>query len=306
MKLKMTRAFACSIIAVSLLTGCADSAKDNEAISDSGSTGFCDFAVELAENGATLVYTEKNPDCFLNGASALPVETDYFAVYNNELYYVDTAVGRETGEVAAEKCRILRCGLQENAADAETVLEIMEIAALGDAAIQNGLLYCSWLTTKDQVKQVIVDLKTGKKTEFSVPELRRALAVTSEGYYYEEDGKIYSCNYESGGETLLCEVTGEVCAVYCAGDSFCVLADEGTEITMEQFGKDGKTQRRYTGLERVGTDFTGKFSGFVKAEENVLFYSLSGKADENGRNTFLVRMDLEKDEREILGSWYTP
>lgn len=304
MKVKMICVFL--IFAASLLTGCDNSAKTNKDVADLGSAGFQDFAVETSENGKALVYTEKNSDCFSGGTSALPVEANYFAVYDNKLYYADTAVGVSTGEVLAERCGILRCGLQENVAEAETVLEITEITALGDAVIQEGVLYCSWLTTKDQIKHVSVDLATGKKTEFSVPELRKVLAVTAEGYYYEENGKIYSCHYESGEETLFCEVTGEVCAVYREGDSFCVLTEEGSKIIVEQFGKDGKPERCYSGLEKVGTDLTGKFAGFVKAEENALFYNLSGEADESGRNTFLIRMDLEKDEKEILGGWYTP
>ncbi len=75
---------------------------------------------------------------------------------------------------------------------------------------------------------------------------------------------------------------------------------------MEQFGEDGKAKQCYQGLEQVGTDFLGEYPGFVKAEGDILFYEMNGKINEGNANTFLVRMDLETGEKEILGGWYMP
>lgn len=306
MKIKKNFFLICLLFLVSLVSGCGGNANADNSASDKGSTGFRNFALTVSGDGGTMIYVAERLNWFSEEAFLFPEDTNYMAVYDGKMYYADTPVGTETGETAAEACRILCRDLQDTAAEEETVLEMPGIAALGDAMIQEGVLYCSWLTAEDEIKHTVVELENGKKTELSLPQPRKIAAVTAENYYYIEGREIYSCNYESGEEALFCEAGGEVCAVYCAGDSLCILSNDGTELVLEQFDKEGNLERSYRGLEKAGMDFTGRFAAFVKAEGNILFYELSGETDESGRNTFLVRMDLGTEEKEILGSWYTP
>lgn len=53
------------------------------------------------------MYTNKDV-AYLDGkAVSLPVEANYFAIFNDKLYYVDTEVGFETGDIPEGRCKLL-------------------------------------------------------------------------------------------------------------------------------------------------------------------------------------------------------
>lgn len=132
------------------------------------------------------------------------------------------------------------------------------------------------------------------------------MALTSEQYYFLEGQKIYSCGFEGEDVSLFCEAGAEVCDAYIKGSFLYVITEGENGVSLEQFGKDGKQKQCYTDLEKVGAEFIGKLPQFIRAEGNILFYELSGYGKNAEENIFLVQINLETGEKEILGGWYMP
>lgn len=284
---------------------CSCGGKEKNA-NELGSTVFGHYSPELTEDKTVKVYARKDVAYFNERAVSLPVEGNYFAVFNDKLYYIDTEIGFETGEIAGGECKLLCCDLNGQAEESKTVFTWENIAAMGRLMIQEGILYTSWLTAEDKIESMVIDLETGEKIEISVPDDRDIVALTSEQYYFLEGQKIYCCGFGGENVSLFCETETAVCDVYIKGDFLYVITEGENGVSLEQFGKDGKQKQCYTDFEKVGAEFVGRLPRFVKAEGNTLFYELSGHRKDAEENTFLVQVNLETGEKEILGRWYMP
>lgn len=132
------KGFSVLLAGMFLFAGCGGGKGENA--SPQGSSFFGDYAVTSSGESRYMVYTE-NVGQFSIEATSLPVETDYYALYDGMLYYADAGIGRETGEVENGRCTINRCELDGK--NPEIVLELSDVSYI-HAFIQEGLLYCSW------------------------------------------------------------------------------------------------------------------------------------------------------------------
>lgn len=304
-KNRLLTIFIACLLTMILLVCCGR--KENTRDNGIGSTEFRNYALGVSADGETKVYVHGNVAWFQEEIADKSLEeANCFAVYGDRLYYIEEKIGFETGAVSGENCKLLCCNLEGDVEKTETIFELTGISAMGNLMIQEGCLYVSWLTTEDEVKHMIVDLASGEKRDVQIPDTRRLEALTAKEYYYIEGKEIYCCSFGEDKGKFFCKTEGEIYSIYKNGDFLCAITGNDGEIFMEQFGEDGKAKQCYQGLEQVGTDFLGEYPGFVKAEGDILFYEMNGKINEGNANTFLVRMDLETGEKEILGGWYMP
>ena len=300
-----------SLIIVSiLLSGCGKTKADSEIQAES--TYFGDYAISVS--GDELIYT-RNTEWFLKETSSkesslkvssfpslIPVETNYCAIYNDKLYYSDTDIGYENGEVKGGNCTIFCCNLDGK--DKEEILKLQDASYL-DAFIQGGMFYCIWETSGGESKAAVTELVSGKVTDI---ETGRAIrAVNEKGYYFEDKDQIYFCPYTDLEGTLFCEPEGEIISAYVNGDDLCVLSEHEESINLSVYNADGNCIRNFEELN-INGEFHGESVRVVKADGHILYYELYGK---NGMvndddNCNLVRYDLESGNKECCGSWYIP
>lgn len=274
----------------------------------SGSTFFRDFAIADKDGEEGIVYTSYKEHFDLM-TGELPDSVNFCAVYDGKLYYADTFVGMETGEIKEGHVKILSC--EADGSQEETILEIGDAAYLGDAMIQSGLLYCSWLPKEGTLQHIVMDLGNGKKTEFTSEHAVKA--VTADGFYYlvssAGNDRLYFSDYRNLKKTLVFDADTSIRAVYRAGEDVAILTyntmdNQSILITVR---KDGSFQS-YTGLNRIVKNITGSSPEIVSAEGDILYYTLSvGEDFDEGRNnTVLLRWNRADDTKEICGKWYSP
>lgn len=288
----------CGIFAgVLLLSGCGKDKEENS--KGLGSSYFGDYAVAVSEK--EVIYTD-NADQFEKETMSLPVETNYLTIYDNKLYYTSADVGYETGEVEGGSCTILCSGLDGK--NPEKVLELSDVSYL-DSFIQEGILYCVWETSNGEAKEAIVELSSGNIKEIEISKAIRA--VNGTGYYFEENNQIYYSSYGSSEKKLFCEPKGEVISLYFNNKNLCVLNQVGDTTNLSIYNEEGTCISEYEKLETVD-EFQGRFISMVKAEENILYYELSGdnKSEKVSGNCSLIRFNLENGIKEVCGIWYMP
>ncbi len=96
---------------------------------------------------------------------ALPVTTEYCAIYKNRLYYTTDYIDRTIDHVPGGQLTIYSCGL--DGTDQKKMLEIPEIYIIADMELRDGYLYCSYSKTEngDAFTVVRVSVSGEERTE---------------------------------------------------------------------------------------------------------------------------------------------
>lgn len=268
-----------------------------------GSVRFGNISVEIGHDGNGILYAHSKENF-----SAETVEIpflDYCAIYDGRIYRLGFASDGTTEEAWS----ILCYDLQESYDKAKTILELTDIKnkeAIGEAFIQEGLLYCSWLTKEDAEKHIVKDMESGAAIEFFVPSERQVGAVTASGYYYPDSGKIYYSSYEAEKEELFFETEGQVQSLYRDGENLCALIERDGMISAAIINEKGILQKEYEGLEQVEGLQNVHNPVYLREKDGILYYILNGRMEGTSYNTWLIRAILKEGTRENCGGWYTP
>ncbi len=271
-----------------------------------GSVRFNDISVEIIEEDNDILFAHSKDKFFMQ-----TVEIPFLnncAVYEGKIYRVSYREGTRgllsTGGTYTIDWEDLR--------DSKNKKEILELAGMEDgediedALINEGLLYCSWKTGKEEIKSAVVELESGTVTEFSVPSGRRVEAVTTSGYYYLDEGKIYFVKFKDAKEKLFLEMDEQVQGLYRDGDDLCAFVEQDGGISLLVLGEKGKVKKRYDELEKVEGLQNGTSPILLREKEGILYYMITAKKEGTSYNTWLICADLEKGTRENCGGWYTP
>lgn len=233
-------------------------------IEEMNSVKFRNYAVD----GSEVIYTEY-PEHFTAETASLPAESNYFAIYQGTLYYVDTPVGTETGEIAGGKCRIIAYPLDQEKLEKTEILSLEGITALAEITIQDGLLYCSYFTGEDELKCAAAELAGGSVRSAVWPEKEgTAYPVTArdaEWVYYEDGLSLFRCDYEGKNETLVYEFPKKPELIVLAGKRFYAVQKDENGVSFISFDKTGKDVKNYTGFAAAGN---GGFS-FLRQQDAI-------------------------------------
>lgn len=234
---------------------------------------------EERESGETPVYFDRfaladgkmymnfSEDKLSDTRLALPVTTEYCAIYKNRLYYTTDYIDRTVDHVPGGQLTIYSCGL--DGTDQQKILELPEIYMISGMELRDGHLYCSYRETEngDMHTVVRVSVSGEDRTEWR-------LAGRYGGLFRFMGNRAYSRNYIFGGREWVFYVhnldTGESKEMYrCADDYF--LEDyhvKDGNIVMLLY-RDGKL--RMLSVDEGGNvkeygDFEGEFGRLLFGE----------------------------------------
>ncbi len=298
---KVFQNFVAVLIGIFLLTGCSDNQKEE---TQSGSTIFKDYTIEISENGKDIAYA-KYKDQFTMEAVDLPVKTNYCAIYDSKLYYTDVPIDFETGENVNRHCTIYSCELDGQ--NPKRILEISDGDYI-DIFIQEGILYCSAVTSARDINRYIVDLSSETVTQMNKDkEYTKVRALTKEGYYYHDynEDKIYYCDYDKENITLFCEPDGNIQSLYRNNNNLYVLLRNDKDRSLAIYDDTGKYIESYSISDLLG-NLQGQFINIIRAEGDILYLEVITGWDDSFNNTYLIRMNLKDGTKQVCGSWYTP
>ena len=138
-------------------------------------------------------------DTLSSNSSALPTDTNFFAVYHNKLYYAAENVGENTGEVEENHLTIYRCDL--DGSNTQKILELNSVYFIECILLRDDFLYCSYMKSMEETSATIAkaDISGTAQSEYKLPdEILRVEGIYSDCIYYtsssEEELIFYTYN----------------------------------------------------------------------------------------------------------------
>lgn len=198
---------------------------------------------------------------------ALPVTTNYCAIYKNRLYYSTDEIDPTIDYVTGGHLTIYSCKL--DGTDQKKILDIPEIYSIFDMVLRDDSLYCSYIKTEDDDACIVtkVSISGENLTEYSLAgdygglflfyknrAYTRAFAGNREIIFYVHD-------LDTGRSEELYRCSGYFLENYCiADDGILLLLGNNDNLTLLRISED-KSVTDYGNFEgQTGQLFSGQSS----------------------------------------------
>lgn len=215
------------------------------------SFAYGDFSVKDG-----LIYSSNILNLF-EGYGTLPVETNYFCIKDDEIFYVNQIIGTETGEVShPEACYIMKCNM--DGISQEKLIELKDASYIGKILLQGSLIYYSYITVSDELIREIYDYKNNLSWQIqNIDGLSNIAAFDSDYIYYNNysDSSIYRCRYDGSENKIIKEADfneredGNIQNVIKAGDKFYAVECKKGKYVLISFQADGSEINEYQDVQ---------------------------------------------------------